>query len=168
MQHVGRSLFEFAGAADQPRWNAVNDDVMGGRSLGAARIADGLLHFTGVLSLENGGGFASVRSAAGGFDLRGAAALLLRARGDGLRYQLRVATDARFRGTPIWYGAAFDTSAGDWTTVRTPFTALLPRYRGSVLQGPPLDLARVEWLGLLVGDRQAGPFCLALEWIRIE
>jgi NADH dehydrogenase [ubiquinone] 1 alpha subcomplex assembly factor 1 len=163
-----RSLFEFSGAADEPRWVAVNDGVMGGRSRGAGRIVDGLLHFSGVLSLEHGGGFASLRSEGRRFDLLGARALLLRVKGDGRRYQLRVATGARVRGTPVWYSASFDTVGGQWTQIRTPIDALLPRYRGALLAGPPLDLAHVEQVGLLVGDRQAGPFALEVDWIRVE
>lgn len=163
-----RSLFEFSGAIGEPRWVAVNDDVMGGRSRGSGRIVDGMLHFSGVLSLEHGGGFASLRSAGKGFDLTGATALLLRVRGDGRRYQVRVATGARFRGTPVWYGASFDTVAGPWMLVRTPIETLLPRYRGALLPGPALDVSRIEQLGLLVGDRQAGPFALDVEWIRLE
>lgn len=168
MAPSSRSLFEFSGAVGEPPWVAVNDDVMGGRSRGEGRIVDGMLHFSGELSLEQGGGFASLRSAGNCFDLRGALALLLRVRGDGRRYQLRVATGARFRGTPVWYGASFDTIAGQWTSVRTPIDALLPRYRGALLPGPALDVSRIEQLGLLVGDRQAGPFALAVDWIRVE
>ena len=102
MQQPSRSLIEFSAAADEPGWLAVNDDVMGGRSHGNARIVDRQLHFSGTLSLDNGGGFASVRTQGRRLDLRDASAMLLQVRGDGRRYQLRVATAARFRGTPVW------------------------------------------------------------------
>jgi len=168
MQQPSRSLIEFSAAADELGWLAVNDDVMGGRSHGNARIVDGQLHFSGTLSLDNGGGFASVRTQGRRLDLRDASAMLLQVRGDGRRYQLRVATAARFRGTPVWYGATFATVAGQWTLVSIPLASLAPRYRGALLAGPALDLSAIEQIGLLIGDQQAGPFALAVEWIRVE
>ena len=43
-------------------WSKVNDDVMGGISTSKIRINnDGNIFFSGVLSLKNNGGFASIR-----------------------------------------------------------------------------------------------------------
>jgi hypothetical protein len=42
-------------------WRAINDGVMGGVSLGEIVAIDNGLRFQGTLSLENNGGFASVR-----------------------------------------------------------------------------------------------------------
>ena len=48
---------------DSGYWTIVNDGVMGGVSDGRFRItADQTMEFFGTLSLENNGGFASVRS----------------------------------------------------------------------------------------------------------
>ena len=91
-------MLEFSGAAGEPPWVAVNDAVMGGLSQGGATISDGLLQFSGTVSLANNGGFSSVRAAGRRYDLAGATGLVLRLKGDGRSYQLRLATDARFRG----------------------------------------------------------------------
>ena len=48
----------FDSSSEEPGWTAQNDGVMGGVSSGKAGIDDGELHFSGVLSLENNGGFA--------------------------------------------------------------------------------------------------------------
>jgi len=57
------ALFEFASPDANAQWQAVNDGVMGGVSDGRFRITDRqTLEFYGTLSLENNGGFASVRS----------------------------------------------------------------------------------------------------------
>lgn len=162
------SLMSFSGAPDEPAWIAVNDGVMGGLSRGAARITDGHLHFEGVLSLENNGGFASVRTRGGPFQLQDAQALLLRVLGDGRTYQLRMATDARFRRSPVSFGAEFSTTAGQWTEVRIGFESLQPTWRGTRLSGPAFEPAKVEEIGLLLGDAQAGPFHLVVDWIRSE
>ena len=163
-----KPLMNFDASADEPRWVAVNDGVMGGLSRGGPRLADGQLHFEGVLSLDNNGGFSSVRTIGREFDLSGKRAMVLRVRGDGRRYQLRLATDARFRGAAVSYGAEFATTAGQWTEVRIPFADLSPSFRGYALDGPPVNLGQVEEIGLLIGDKREGPFQLAVDWIGVQ
>jgi len=161
-------LIEFAGAADEPEWAAVNDGVMGGLSQGGPEIRDGVLHFSGTLSLENNGGFSSARTRAGKHDLSAAKEMVLRVKGDGRTYQLRISTDARHRGSRISYGADFPTKAGEWIEVRVPFATLVPSHHGRKLEGPPLDLAKVEEIGLLIGDGKPGAFALAVDWMKTE
>ncbi len=161
-----RTLVNFSGGADEPAWVAVNDDVMGGRSQGRPTIAEGHLHFSGTLSLANNGGFSSVRTAGRPYDLSGATAMRLRVLGDGRTYQLRLAAGARIRGAAVAYGAAFATTAGEWTEVCIPFATLTPTFRGQTLDGPPLDLSRVEEIRLLIGDHREGPFALVVDWIK--
>jgi monofunctional biosynthetic peptidoglycan transglycosylase len=163
-----RMLMQFDSQPSEPRWIAVNDGVMGGRSIGGPAIAGGMLEFTGTLSLANNGGFSSVRSVGRDFDLSDATAVVLRVRGDGRRYQLRLATDARYRGLTVSYGASFDTTAGKWMEVRVPLASLEPSVRGTRLQGPPLDPAHVHEIGLLIADKREGAFALAVDWIAVE
>jgi monofunctional biosynthetic peptidoglycan transglycosylase len=158
----------FTGAADEPEWAAVNDGVMGGLSQGGPRIHGGILHFAGILSLENTGGFSSVRTRPGSYNLSTTKAMLLRVMGDGRTYQLRISTDARHRGSRISYGADFPTKAGEWLEVTVPFATLTPSHHGRQLDGPPLDLSKVEEIGLLIGDGRAGDFALAVEWMKAE
>lgn len=162
------TLFDFTASADEPRWVAVNDDVMGGISRGGPRIDRGVLTFTGTLSLENNGGFSSVRTINWNRDLSGKQAMVLRIKGDGRTYQLRLATDARYRGSEVSYGAEFPTRAGEWTEVTVPFEDLTPSWRGRQLDGPPLDLSKVEEVGLLIGDNREGEFSLEVDWMKVE
>ena len=163
-----RTLMQFDNGPQEARWIAVNDGVMGGRSSGGPTVADGRMEFTGDLSLANNGGFASVRSAGRIFDLSDASTVVLRVRGDGRSYQLRLATDASYRGRQVSYGAEFNTRAGEWTEVRVPLASLQPTVRGSRLQGPPLDASQVREVGLLLGDKREGPFALSVDWIAVE
>lgn len=163
-----RTLMQFDNGPQEARWIAVNDGVMGGRSSGGPTVADGRMEFTGDLSLANNGGFASVRSAGQTFDLSDASTVVLRVRGDGRRYQLRLATDASYRGMQVSYGAEFNTRAGVWTEVRVPLASLEPTVRGLRLRGSPLDASQVREIGLLIGDKREGPFTLSVDWIAVE
>ena len=161
-------LMQFQGDPSEPRWVAVNDGVMGGESLGTAVLAEGGLHFSGSLSLANNGGFASVRTRDRSFDFSDVASLVLRVRGDGRHYQLRLATDARFHSIPISYGGTFPTVAGEWSEVRIGLQTLTPTARGSALDGPPLDPTYIREIGLLIGDKKPGEFSLTVDWIAVE
>lgn len=163
-----RTLMNFDDSPQEPRWVAVNDGVMGGRSSGGPNVEDGQLEFSGQLSLANNGGFASVRSVGRDFDLSDASQVVLRVRGDGRRYQLRLATDARYRGISVSYGAEFATKAGEWTEVRVPLASLTPTVRGDTLRGPPIDPSQIREIGLLIGDKREGAFALTVDWIAAE
>lgn len=143
-------------------WTAIDDVVMGGRSRSALTATpDGTGVFQGAVSGENGGGFASVRSRPLGLDLSGREGLRLRVRGDGKRYKLCVRNDAAFDG--VVYQSAFETRAGSWQAVELPFAGFVPTFRGQRLDGePPLDPSRIATLGLMVSDRQLGPFRLEI------
>lgn len=163
-----RPLINFDGSPQEPRWVAVNDGVMGGLSRGGPVVADGQMEFSGELSLANNGGFSSVRSVGRSFDLSDVATVVLCVLGDGRRYQLRLATDARYRGIAVSYGAAFDTTAGQWVVVRIPLDSLRPTVRGQALPGPPMDPTQVREIGVLIGDKREGPFALTVDWIAVE
>ena len=163
-----RHIFNFDNSPQEPDWVGVNDGVMGGRSSGGPTIADGKLLFSGELSLANNGGFSSARSERRDFDLSDAVAVVLRVRGDGRRYKLRLATDARFQGVSVSYSASFDTIAGEWLEVRLPLASLEPTVRGRILQGPAFDASKVREIGFLISDKQERPFSLEVDWIAVE
>lgn len=161
-------LFDFSVPGAESAWRTVNDDVMGGISRSDARCRDGSLHFRGVLSLENNGGFASMRVRTDPRDLSSATHIVLRVKGDGRTYRLQLGTSAQFRRSRIAYQAEFNTRNGEWSEVRVPLASLVPTYRGQTLSGPPLDKAEIEEFGLMLADGKAGDFALELAWMRAE
>jgi monofunctional biosynthetic peptidoglycan transglycosylase len=159
-------LFDFAGPTHAPIWQVVNDDVMGGVSSSRFSVTNGVAVFRGELSLDNNGGFASVRSLPSRHDLAGCDAFLIRLRGDGHRYKFTVRTDAGF-DSPI-YQASFPTKPGEWAELRLPMMDFVPTFRGRVLTNvPPLDPDVVVSVGLLISDKQEGPFRLEVAWIKV-
>ena len=77
-------LLDFSGADSIKEWQTINDGVMGGVSEGKFKITDKkTLEFFGTLSLENNGGFASVRTKAKKLGLEKGDTLVAKVRGDG-------------------------------------------------------------------------------------
>ncbi len=67
------------------------------------------------------------------------------------------------------YQARLEAPAGGWALVRLPLAAFRPTFRGRTVPGAPaLDPARVRQIGLVIADRQAGPFALALRSLGAE
>lgn len=162
---VAMVLFDFGTEGHAAEWAAINDVVMGGVSTGQLRqTSQGTAVFAGRLSLENNGGFASVRSRARQRDLSAYRGIALRVRGDGGRYKVNIKTDSRFDG--LQYRHAFETTADEWQTVYLPFREFVPSFRGRIVpDAPPMDLSRITSLGLMISDKQAGPFRLEVQSI---
>jgi monofunctional biosynthetic peptidoglycan transglycosylase len=163
-----KTIRTFDRSSEEPGWAAQNDGVMGGVSSGKAEIEDDELHFSGVLSLENNGGFAQIYSQTDVSDFSNYSAVKLRVKGDGRTYQFRMATDARFRGSRIAYRAEFTTEADEWIEASIPFESFVPSFRGRILSEPPLDLKAVREIALLLGDGTPGAFSLKVDWIGLE
>ena len=165
---MARQLFDFQAAESTAGWSAIDDAVMGGISASRLRHdSAGHAVFEGVVALDNNGGFASVRSRPGELGAPGAVSYVLDVRGDGKRYKLNLRTDDAFDG--VNYQAAFEAPRDQWTTVRLPVAEFRPTFRGRVVAtAPPLDPARVRQVGLMIADRQAGTFRLAVRSIGAE
>ena len=147
-------------------WSIVNDGVMGGRSSSdLERTGEGTALFKGFVSLENNGGFASVRARLESVDLSVYEGVTVRFRGDGRRYQVRFRMDGSFDG--VAYQTEFATTAGEWTEVTLPFRGFMPSFRGRVPRGAgPLEPALIRQMGFLIGDKKEGPFQLEIAWVR--
>lgn len=133
---TNQTLFDFSGpsAAVQEIWGAIDDVVMGGVSSSKIKLEGVCAVFTGVVSTENNGGFASVRTR--NFDpppdLSAYEGVELQIRGDGKRYKFIIRDSDRWDG--IGYSYSFDTQPDQWITVKIPFTDLIPVFRAKTVE----------------------------------
>lgn len=158
-------ITDFSNLANQ-KWQIVNDGVMGGVSESSFQInADGNAVFLGNLSLENNGGFASVKNHTP-LNLMGFEVILLHVKGDGKRYSFRLKTGEENRVHKWSYEYRFNTKKDKWMKIRLPVSDFVPTYRGSVPAGvPALNPAEIKQFGFLISDRQEGPFRLEIQSI---
>lgn len=146
-------------------WQIVNDSVMGGISRSSLQVQeDGFAVFSGTVSLENNGGFASVRTQARNpADLSSFEGLSVKVLGDGKTYCLRIKTIKDGRITRYAYEARFTTSEGQWETHYLPFSSFKPVFRGfSVPGNPTLNRDAIIEIGFMIRDSQEGPFRLGV------
>jgi NADH dehydrogenase [ubiquinone] 1 alpha subcomplex assembly factor 1 len=161
-------LFEFSNPFHIRGWHAVDDTVMGGVSRSEFVQSHSQANFTGKLSLEHNGGFCSVRSGMIETYFTGSietfSGLVMRVRGDGKKYSLRIRTDENLDGTSFeWPFEARDR----WDELRVPWTALTGIFRGQrVWFAPKFEPAKIRTVGFII-TRQEGPFQLEVDWIKL-
>ena len=154
-------LADFPDADSVAGWSIQNDTVMGGVSNSRTEWVDGQLIFAGDLSLDNNGGFCSMRSPVSadfGALAAGATALTLTATGDDQIYLVQVRTDRDLfvqritvaSGTEDTYVLPF----ADFTATDFMLDAITPL--------EPLDPGSILQIAVYILDKQEGPFRLAI------
>ncbi len=160
-----RVIFEFSDDQAAKAWQTVNDGVMGGRSDGRFRITDDKkMEFFGTLSLENNGGFASVRSREGTLGLVKGDSIVARVRGDGREYNFNLNVPRSISRNS--YRQSFKTEKDEWIEIALPLDKFVANWRGRVFPNEGFDPSNVTGIGIQLSDKKAGPFKLEVEWIK--
>lgn len=169
------------------RWSVVNDTVMGGVSTGQLAMEDGLMIFSGVLSLDNNGGFASVRSPL--IESRSTETKSMSAtqsstelsidpwnivwadrpgprivvQGDGRTWTVEIRTDDESGG----WTATLPTSPDTITDLTIPWTSFVPvtRFLDPRDAAEPLEPSRIVSIAFYLVDGIEGPFRLGIKTI---
>ncbi len=158
-------IFDFNLNTNLQNWQVVDDVVMGGKSSGNFNLnSDGHGVFSGEVSLENNGGFSSVR-----YDfpekksVKGFSKVIITLKGDGKPYQFRVKHKTSDYHA---YVAAFETS-GEWQKVEISLEAMYPSFRGRTLDMPNFSADFIEELRFLIGNKKPQRFELVVDKIEL-
>lgn len=158
-------IFDFNHNSNITDWNIVDDVVMGGRSNGKFKIDnDGNGVFSGDVSLENNGGFSSVRYQFEKINTTKDSKVIIRLKGDGKEYQFRIKNN---RNTYYSYITSFKTS-GNWETIVFNLKDLYPSFRGQTMNIPNFTGNSIEEIVFLIGNKKNESFNLILDKIEIE
>jgi len=172
-------IFDFtnSNAHIKETWGAVDDVVMGGVSQSNIRLGDDKAIFSGIVSTDNNGGFASVRTRNfdDPLDLSDYEGIELKLIGDGKRYKFITRCEGKWDG--VGYCYSFDTVYNFPTTIKVPFKDLIPVFRAktvseatnidaSKIYSMQLMLSKFEYDGELNPKFEAGSFSLQIESIK--
>ena len=144
-------------------WSIVDDGVMGGRSQGRFSIdKNSVANFRGYLSLENNGGFSSVRAYIP-TNMIGLSSILLRVKGDGRKYNFRIRTN---ENSWVSYTHSFETVKDEWVDIELDAADFYPTYRGYLVRNAPnLSDLYMREIGIMLSDKKPGQFELEIDWI---
>jgi hypothetical protein len=148
------------------KWRIVNDGVMGGLSSSNALVKEDKIVFTGNVSLENNGGFASMRSPIKDYNFEKHNGMEIKIKGDGKRYSISMKETTYFSG--YFYTSTFETKIDEWITVKIPFNQLKLYYFGKETNSSKkIPLNNIKEISLLIGDKQAGEFKSEIDYIML-
>lgn len=148
------------------QWRIVNDDVMGGISSSKVTVKDDKIIFRGNVSLENNGGFASLRSQLKNYNFVNFSGIEIKLKGDGKRYSISMKETAYFNG--YFYTNSFETKKDEWIVAQIPFNQFKLYYFGKdTNSSKKIPLDNIKEISLLIGDKQEGEFNAEIDYIML-
>jgi NADH dehydrogenase [ubiquinone] 1 alpha subcomplex assembly factor 1 len=158
-------IFESSKNSSIENWYIVNDNVMGGVSQSNIVINEnGNAVFKGSVSLENNGGFCSVRYDCDKINVSDFRKVTFRIKGDGKKYQFRIRAD---RDDYYSYISYFETS-GNWETIEIQLKNMYPAFRGRNLDMPNFSHKTISEIAFLIGNKKEEKFQLEIEKIELK
>lgn len=161
--------FDFGTSCDNcDDWFVVLDGVMGGLSTGEVEQTPESIIFRGKLSLENNGGFASLRTPYQDYDLSKYKTVTVRYRSTGQDFGLTLNKHRRF-----WrpqYKTNLPMTGGEWQTMTCNLIDFGIYRLGEKMEGYPDtdDLSKIIRLGLISNTKAATAFEIEVDKIVFE
>lgn len=148
-------------------WYVVTDNVMGGVSSSSILFTENSLLFTGNVSLDNNGGFASIRSARKKIDLSHYKTVSVKFKSSNTDriFALRLNTnDVYYKPS---YNQKFQSTSNDWQEL----TFKLADFKETVLgketgrEIATSELERIIRIGVMLNDKKEGSFSIEIDSI---
>ncbi|WP_231494736.1 CIA30 family protein [Polaribacter sp. Hel_I_88] len=165
MNNSTYTIFEFSKQSNIASWRVVDDGVMGGLSSGNFEInekGNGL--YTGEISLDNNGGFSSLRYRFDKINVEKFSKVILKIKGDGKKYQFRVKDNSQ---NYYSYVQTFETTK-EWELVEINLSEMYPAFRGRKLDMNNFSSNEIEEITLLFGNKKEETFQLEISKIYLE
>lgn len=163
--NTNHTIVDFTKNSKLHSWSIVNDVVMGGKSTSSISInTEGNAVFKGEVSLENNGGFSSLRHRFEKLDISDFSKIKIRLKGDGKKYQFRIKPSMFNQYSYVYH---FQTN-GDWQTIEINLADFTPIFRGRKLDMPNFSGTELEEIGFLIGNKKQEKFELILDAIILE
>ena len=155
-------IYDFNSKVNLKDWYIVNDDVMGGVSFSQLEFDNnGNIIFNGQISLDNNGGFASMRCDLSVFNLSRKKVINLRVKGDKKTYQLRIKKN---RYDYHSYVYSFSTS-GTWELISINLSDMYPSFRGRRINDDNYIGRNIQQLSILISNNVEENFSLKIDKI---
>lgn len=164
----GTLEIDFGKNKDGQDWRIINDGVMGGLSKGVGNLDEDAMIFSGEVSLENNGGFSSLRSPYQDFDLSKYEKVVIRLKAKGQILAFTMSVDRR------WYQPYFKqqvhVDSEDWQVIELPFSDFKTYRIGEQINYDfsETDAEKVIRVGFITDSKKAGLFEAEIDYVRFE
>ena len=159
---------DFGKDLKETNWSVVNDGVMGGLSKGSATLTNNSLLFKGTVSLDNNGGFSSLRSSFFDKDLSKFTSVKIKYKSTGISLAISVAVSRR------WYVPNYKMSLegtnSKWKTTTINLSDFRKYYIGKPMN-ETLDkntLQDIIRIGFITNEKKYGDFEFEIDYIEFK
>ena len=149
--------------ASQNQWEIVNDNVMGGVSVGDFKFQNNKLIFFGKLSSKFNGGFASIRTRER-IQINSCEKINLKVIGDGNTYQIRIKDNL---SNYYSYAQDFKTN-GLEQNITLSLSEFKPVFRGTPLSLKNFDKKLITELSFMIVSKKEPDFKLEISEVTIN
>ncbi len=158
-------IFDFNTKSNIQNWRIIDDRVMGGESLSTFTLSpEGNGIFKGHVSLENYGGFSSLRYRFDKLEVKKYSKIILKLKGDGKKYQFRIKDNS---SNYYSYTTTFSTS-GAWQEIKISLEDFYPSFRGKKVDLPNFQNGQLEEIAFLIGNKKNEDFKLLINKIELK
>jgi hypothetical protein len=158
-------VYDFEKTSDLSGWSVIDDGVMGGNSKGNFSLKENSYgYYYGEVSLENNGGFSSLKYQFKEKDISCFTKVKIEVKGDGKQYQFRIKKKAIEKCA---YISLFSTTK-EWQTITFLLSDMYPTFKGKKLEKPNLIPSKIEQIGFLIANKTAENFSLKIRKIYLE
>ena len=161
------SMINFGRAAGGVQeWIMISDNVMGGITASNLAYTDSSMVLSGTISLENYGGFASVKTKFGRFDLSEYKGVRIRFKAVNQRFAFTL-ENSRNWTQPYLKGDFGSAKANTWTETTIYFKDFNEYQIGEPTGGKldPAQLKGIVRLGIITNEKKEGPFSLEVDYV---
>lgn len=159
---------DFGAKKSGASWQVINDGVMGGLSEGQAELKENSILFTGNISLQNNGGFSSLKSPFELMDLSAFETVKIRYRSKGMRIAMTMETSRNW--FDLYYKQDIPNESDDWQVAVLDLEQFkgyrIGRATGLSLGKAPLQ--KMLRLGFISNEKRAGTFEMEVDYILFE
>lgn len=160
-----KEIYTFSTQTNIKEWRIVNDGVMGGISKSSLVLTEsGNGQFSGHVSLENNGGFASIQLDTKIKLTEEDKFVVLRIKGDGKGYELRLKGKSSQYESYVYQFA----TSGEWQMLKLPIGEFYPQFRGQQLNIPNFNFSNIAQVSFLIANKEEEDFKLLIDWIGLE
>ena len=149
-------------------WFTLTDNVMGGVSTSKLTTKSNSVQFTGTVSFDNNGGFASLRSGFGKYDLSAYNAVRIKFKSENQKFALTL-DNSRNWWEPNYKYEFQSEQSSDWKTVSFNLAdfheEIIGRKSGNKISNSILK--NICQIGIITNDKKEGPFSLEIDYIEL-
>ncbi len=162
--------FNFGTNSNSQNWRVVNDSVMGGLSKSEIKLSENTLLFKGETSLENNGGFASIRTSFNPGTLKGCKTMTIKFKSNTTNRSFGISLKDKERFYMPYFKHVFSPKTNSWQTLTVNLENFKP-YRISETYNAKMPLSYLDnvfTLVLIISDKKQGDFDIELDYIKFE